>query len=809
MKKNRVQKALRKKKFLGGFNLSPEQIAAAKKTAAEVSARKAAEPAPAPASAPASQPRINAVATSPYPAMETVNTPFGAVQYPIPGIGLPTPVEPPTPEPELPPDPRIGSVTNTAPEGKPPQVEIARGTPFVVSKPETAMADDTIALDEAKTIAPQTDVGQQTIAPQRAYAQSYRAAQGAAPTDFNTQQINAEQVQSLDPTKAAQGEVTRIAEADAPTLTERAKAAERVKEAEQAALAGDVSFIEDTRSIIDRVTGETAQVASTKEAEAAQRAFITGDPAPDGEAAQVMMLYDYDQAQQREIRGAQAKAKVLSDLKASGIPDEEAQGLAEDPARLAKALEGIEDDGIKTRLSGLSREALVSTQMETLLAGMEDGETPVWARPAVAAVEAKLAQRGMSASTVGRDALFNAIIQSAIPIAQSNAQAIQTATSQDKTLAGQFIIKNAEFKQQMDLANLSNDQQMRLANLSALNAAEGQNLNARQQTELANLQTRLNTNIKQAEIAATMNQAQLNVDQQTAVSNAMTVARVDMAKFSSAQQVELANSKFMQTATLTDFNARQQEAMQNATLMAQMDLATADQQTKLAVENARNFLTMDMANLSNEQQVNVFDQQMRQQKMLTNAAATNSARQFNAASENQKNQFMTNLAAQMEQFNAAAKSSARQFAKSEINKVSALNAQNALAARQAQAQLNTQIDQFNSQIDFNRDQWNAANAQAVAQSNVEWRRKANLSNTAAQNSSNQMSAQMQFNLDSAEQAFLWQNLRDEAAYLRQSYENEEQRKTSLYATALGNEAAAEKGNVGTNTIKDWVTKIFT
>ena len=63
-------------------------------------------------------------------------------------------------------------------------------------------------------------------------------------------------------------------------------------------------------------------------------------------------------------------------------------------------------------------------------------------------------------------------------------------------------------------------------------------------------------------------------------------------------------------------------------------------------------------------------------------------------------------------------------------------------------------------------------------------------------------------LDSAEQAFLWQNLRDEAAYLRQAYENEEQRKTTLYATALGNETSAEKGNVGTKTLKDWIDQIF-
>ena len=43
----------------------------------------------------------------------------------------------------------------------------------------------------------------------------------------------------------------------------------------------------------------------------------------------------------------------------------------------------------------------------------------------------------MSASTVGRDALLNAVIQSAIPLAQSNAQAIQQSVSQQRTIEAQ------------------------------------------------------------------------------------------------------------------------------------------------------------------------------------------------------------------------------------------------------------------------------------------------------------------------------------------------------------------------------------
>ena len=53
-----------------------------------------------------------------------------------------------------------------------------------------------------------------------------------------------------------------------------------------------------------------------------------------------------------------------------------------------------------------------------MLSGIEDGEIPVWARPAVSQVEQMLAERGMSASTVARDSLVNTIIQAALPIAQ-------------------------------------------------------------------------------------------------------------------------------------------------------------------------------------------------------------------------------------------------------------------------------------------------------------------------------------------------------------------------------------------------------
>jgi hypothetical protein len=124
----------------------------------------------------------------------------------------------------------------------------------------------------------------------------------------------------------------------------------------------------------------------------------------------------------------------------------------------------------------------------------------------------------------------------------------------------------------------------------------------------------------------------------------------------------------------------------------------------------------------------------------------------------------------------------------------AINAGNDLQAQQFTEQLNADVQKFNEQQDFQRDQWNAANAQAVEQSNIQWRRQANLANTAAQNTANQQNAQIAYNLTSQEQTQLWQQLRDEAAYIRQNFENEQQRKAQLLATAIGNEKLAGKSD---------------
>ena len=719
------------------------------------------------------------------------------------------------------------------------------------------------------------------------------------------------------------------------TVEEIRKLTERVKTAEFGTIRPQAmaqvttkDFISDAASVGKVDFRKAVNISPTKEAEAASREAITGN-SQNSDAAKITDEIGYEAYKRGDVTGQAASDSAVDFLAFTGEIDSNlARTMIEGDVVEVNAQLDLVEPEVVAAVAALPEEAYVSAQMQTLMAGMETGDIPVWAKPAFDAVTQNMTQRGIDASTVGRDALFNSIIQSALPIAQSNAQAVQanwsqrlsneqqaelaraqlnstrrmnnlanrqtsesqtaqfaqnikvlqgqfdfdrdqlsfqqqqqvrvnnyqnvqrtlelnkeaenafkaqslgneqqielaeleirnqteqqnmTAINQERLaemqMAADFLSKNAAFDQQMKLANLSNDQQMELANLTARNQADSESLSADQQTRLANLNTRMQTNITQGRIAENMGVALLSADQQRAVENAAMTARMDLTKFSAEQQIELANSKFMQTVELTDFNARQQSAIQNATSLASLDMAAVDQRTKLEITQAQNFLQRDMANLSNEQQALILDTQVEQQRLLSSQAAENAARQFGATSDNQMTQFTENLGAQINQFNAQQQNAMEQFNASEKNRISAINEANSIDAAKFNNQLTVQVDQFNEQMDLQRDQWNAANAQAIEQSNVQWRRQANTADTAATNAANQENAAKSFQISTADQNFVWQALRDDAAYLKQAYENEEQRKTTLYATALSNEI--ETGATGIQPIVDIVNSIIT
>lgn len=487
-----------------------------------------------------------------------------------------------------------------------------------------------------------------------------------------------------------------------------------------------------------------AQAATTAQAASAIPTTATTYTADTGTPAATLTAADGTVSPDSVASVAEQQLSQLAVAASRNISDEMAS-LASTPSftlsQESEVAAAIDSQPVEAQaaIADLPQEALVTNQLETLLEDLETGDIPSWALPAVTRVNEYLAERGMEVSDVAQQDLFSAIVQSAIPLAQSNATALQQRASQNLNNQQQVNIANAEFEQGLKIANLTNRQQ-------------------------------------------------------AALQNAALQGNLDLAMFSAEQQTALSNSQFAQTMTLTDFNARQQATIQNATSLASLDLANLDTRTRLAAQNAQSFLQMDLANLSNEQQSRVINQQSAQQSLLSDQAATNAARQFNAASQTQVDQFMTQLSASIEEFNAAQRNAMEQFNVAEENRLIGQDALNATQVGLANAQILTQVSQFNATLDQQREQFNVTNQQAISQADIAWRRQANTIDTAAINTANQQNVQNAFQMTYLEQQQLWQQLRDEAAYIRDSYENDQTRRTSLYAAALGNETATGEGS---------------
>ncbi len=215
----------------------------------------------------------------------------------------------------------------------------------------------------------------------------------------------------------------------------------------------------------------------------------------------------------------------------------------------------------------------------------------------------------------------------------------------------------------------------------------------------------------------------------------------------------------------------------NANLYSEMNKINLNNRQQANLQNATQKFQAQMANLSAAQQTEMQNLNNRQQALLTDQAAENASRQFNAQSEQQNQQFMSSL----------------------LSSVATSNAQRADALASFNAGQANALEQFNAQLKDARQKFNVENQRIVDQSNVEWRRNINTANTAAQNAANQVNVQNRFNLSAQAQANLWQQWRDEASWANQAAENEQTRAHNLAVAAIQRDTyfqGVDKANTG-------------
>ena len=259
-------------------------------------------------------------------------------------------------------------------------------------------------------------------------------------------------------------------------------------------------------------------------------------------------------------------------------------------------------------------------------------------------------------------------------------------------------------------------------------------------------------------------------DFQAKVINAARISEIANMNFSAEQQVALENAKLTQTVDLANLSNRQAKIMADAATMSQLDMSNLDNRQQAAVLNSQAFLQMDMSNLDNNQQMTMFKAQQNANSILSDAAAINAARQFNATSQNQSDQFFANLGSQVNRFNAEQ-----------------LNAMQRFAAGEANA-----LEQFNIQQVNARDQFNAQNHLIIAQANAQWFQSIATAANAAANQANRDAALAANNLTMTAYNNAVQRERDLLAWAWKSADNAKERDKAIAVASI----AADAGSVG-------------
>ena len=608
--------------------------------------------------------------------------------------------------------------------------------------------------------------------------------------------------------------VTEIAQATAPDKQEAVKV-EATKIGDNAPQATAAQGVVGDKSLVEAQQGKLSPEAIAEAAKFDDKFLdkVTSGELQVGEKELVTPAGQDAEAVKAEVAESQGIADVIAEqgvvrpeeLPAPALIAEEdmaqaqaitAEGLVPDAVAVAARLEkfSVDNETLAQAMQGeVNALDTVQGQLSELMKSFDDGKTPAWAAGAIRTANAAMAARGVGGSSMAGAAIFQAAMESALPIASQDAQVFQQMNLTNLNNRQQVALANAAAQQGLQLQNLNNEQQAALqnsansfslqsqnlsnmqqtmlANAQIKAALQGQNLSNQQQTnlataahyaesanlnlnnrqqaalqnnantlniELANLSNKQQSYITNAQLEASLQGKQIDTQQQSAIANAARYADAANITFTADQQAKLHNSELMKTIGLSELNAKQAAVLQNAANVANLDLANLDNRQKAAVQNAQAFLQTDLTNLTNEQETAIFNTQNKTNTLLSDQAAENAAKQFNAASETQTNQFFAELSTTVSRFNAEQKNAIAQSNVSEAN---------ALA-------------KFDTQIKAQREEFNASSSLVIAQANAVWRQNIDTLNTAAQNEATRDAAKAANGFTQSTVDQIWQRERD-------------------------------------------------
>jgi len=289
--------------------------------------------------------------------------------------------------------------------------------------------------------------------------------------------------------------------------------------------------------------------------------------------------------------------------------------------------------------------ASVQDELASLMQQFEGGETPAWAAGSMRAASQMLAARGLGASSMAGQAVIQAAMEAALPIAQidtankqqvalfkaeqrakflqmdfdqdfqakvMNAAKVSEIANMNFTAEQQIALENSKAANTMELQNLSNEQALVMAEAAALSQLDTQNLNNRQQAAVQNAQ-----NFLQVDMANLANEQQTaSFKQQSLVNSILSdqAAANAAAQFNATSENQTSQFFSNLAASVNQFNAAQMNAMKqfNADEVNSLLEFNASMQNQREMFNAQNYLVVAQANA-----------QWRQNLATINTAAAN------------------------------------------------------------------------------------------------------------------------------------------------------------------------------------------
>ena len=350
---------------------------------------------------------------------------------------------------------------------------------------------------------------------------------------------------------------------------------------------------------------------------------------------------EQDTSSVSDLDAASGTAKTVAEV--AGVPGVPKRVL-DQTVGASELVSGSAVDQTKVQQAfgtGEAQAASVQGELATLMAQFDDGQTPAWAAGSMRKATAIMNQRGLGASSMAGQAIIQAAMEAALPIAQIDAGNKQ-----------QMALFKAE--QRAKFLGIEFDQAFQTKVMNAAKVSEVANINFSAEQQIA---------LENSRAANTMELANLNNTQALTMAEAAALSQLDMASLNNLQQAEGQNAQNFLQLDMANLNNKQSTALFKA-------------------QSVTNAMLSDTAQANANKQFNATSENQMTQ-FSSNLASQVS--QFNAAQQNAINQFNTEEANAILEFNSALQNQREMF-----------NSQNYLAVAQANAKWRQDITTANT-----------------------------------------------------------------------------------------------------------------